>query len=163
DGIRDKLVTGVKTCALPILPATLLPPGEVRGESGGGGGDRRPEVPADAARGTGRRDGRGQHPHAASPDRSQETEGAARPCDNWSRWVERRAGSVPGPPAPSGRRRGELRRGRLPLAGVHEGRSPPGCVARTRHPRLHVPSGGLHRSATAWAHRAPEDGGGACG
>src|SRR5205823_11431961 len=83
DGIRDKLVTGVKTCALPILPATLLPPGEVRGESGGGGGDRRPEVPADAARGTGRRDGRGQHPHAASPDRSQETEGAARPCDNW--------------------------------------------------------------------------------
>src|SRR5947208_1937704 len=35
-----------------------------------------------------------------------------------------------------------------------------GCIG---HPRLHLPGGGLHRSATAWAHRAPEDGGGACG
>src|SRR5205807_1663618 len=81
----DQYPSGRRTSGMHRLPAALLPPGEVRGESRGGGGDRRPEVPADAARGTGRRDGRGQHPHAAPSDRSQETEGAARPCDVWCR------------------------------------------------------------------------------
>src|SRR3989441_9331110 len=41
DGIRDKLVTGVQTCALPILADVLqrLAPRDPNGEGGGGGAD----------------------------------------------------------------------------------------------------------------------------
>src|SRR5258708_37923315 len=46
DGIRDDLVTGVQTCALPISDyAMKLPPGKDKAGGGGGGGERAALLP----------------------------------------------------------------------------------------------------------------------
>src|SRR6266536_2809955 len=54
DGIRDPLVTGVQTCALPIWPACRAPRCRHR--------RRRPRSPRDATRGPPRRPGRPRPP-----------------------------------------------------------------------------------------------------
>src|SRR2546425_11863725 len=73
DGIRDKLVTGVQTCALPISPAGTAPPGGSRGHDLLGEDQLAPDfrtVAPDLHRpGPGRDDGclaeRGGHHHAS--------------------------------------------------------------------------------------------------
>src|SRR5699024_11254501 len=48
DGIRDRNVTGVQTCALPIFPVRLVAGVDDRAGAGGGRGDRLPHVVAAA-------------------------------------------------------------------------------------------------------------------